>query len=177
MVMALEREIRKNTVAVVNSAMEFVDIVDWTKAANLIVAEEAYTLIPRSDGSLIRSPSLTIEFPLVISLKKYVNVYDQQKFISEDDVVSKKTILIRDDWTCQYCDNYGNTVDHIMPKSRGGGNTWGNLCCACKSCNGKKSDSTPEEVGFVRPVIPKIFLPKKTQIIQEAIYESLMTSV
>lgn len=177
MVMELEREIKRNTVAVVNSAMEFVDIVDWTKAATLIVADEAYTLIPRSDGSLIRSPNLTIEYPLVISLKKYVNVHDQQKFLNDDDVVSKKTILIRDDWTCQYCDNYGNTVDHIMPKSRGGGNTWGNLCCACKSCNGKKSDNTPEEVGFVRPVIPKVFLPKKTRIIQEGIYEALMTSV
>lgn len=177
MVMELDRVIKKNNVAVVNSAMEFVDIVDWTKAATLIVAEEAYTLIPRSDGSLIRSPNLTIEFPLVIGLRKYVNVYGQQKMIEDDDVVSKKTILIRDDWTCQYCNEYGNTVDHIMPKSRGGGNTWGNLCCACKSCNGKKSDSTPEEVGFTRPVIPKIFLPKKTQMIQEAIYERLMATV
>lgn len=177
MVKSLEREIKKNTVAVVNSAMEFVDIVDWTKAVNLIVAEEAYTLIPRSDGSLIRSPNLIIEYPLVISLKKYVNVYGQQKAISDDDVVSKKTILIRDDWTCQYCKKYGNTVDHIMPKSRGGGNTWGNLCCACKSCNSKKNDNTPEEVGFVRPIIPKVFLPKKTRNIQEAIYESLMISV
>ena len=177
MVMELDRVIKKNNVAVVNSAMEFVDIVDWTKAATLIVAEEAYTLIPRSDGSLIRSPNLTIEFPLVISLRKYVNVYGQQKMIEDDDVVSKKTILIRDDWTCQYCNEYGNTVDHIMPKSRGGGNTWGNLCCACKSCNGKKSDSTPEEVGFTRPVIPKVFLPKKTQMIQDAIYERLMAAV
>lgn len=177
MVMELDRVIKKNNVAVVNSAMEFVDIVDWTKAATLIVAEEAYTLIPRSDGSLIRSPNLTIEFPLVISLRKYVNVYGQQKMIEDDDVVSKKTILIRDDWTCQYCNEYGNTVDHIMPKSRGGGNTWGNLCCACKSCNGKKSDSTPEEVGFTRPVIPKVFLPKKTQMIQDAIYERLMATV
>lgn len=177
MVMELDRVIKKNNVAVVNSAMEFVDIVDWTKAATLIVAEEAYTLIPRSDGSLIRSPNLTIEFPLVIGLRKYVNVYGQQKMIEDDDVVSKKTILIRDDWTCQYCNEYGNTVDHIMPKSRGGGNTWGNLCCACKSCNGKKSDSTPEEVGFTRPVIPKVFLPKKTQMIQDAIYERLMATV
>ena len=177
MVMELDRVIKKNNVAVVNSAMEFVDIVDWTKAATLIVAEEAYTLIPRSDGSLIRSPNLTIKFPLVISLRKYVNVYGQQKMIEDDDVVSKKTILIRDDWTCQYCNEYGNTVDHIMPKSRGGGNTWGNLCCACKSCNGKKSDSTPEEVGFTRPVIPKVFLPKKTQMIQDPIYERLMATV
>lgn len=177
MVIQLEKEIKKSTVVVVNSAMEFVDIVDWTKAATLIVAEEAYTLIPRSDGSLIRSPNLTIERPLVISLRKYVNVYEQKKAVADNDVVSKKTILIRDDWTCQYCDNYGNTVDHIMPKSRGGGNTWGNLCCACKSCNGKKSDNTPEEVGFVRPVIPKVFLPKRTMLIQEAIYEALMTTV
>lgn len=174
MVTKLEKEINKNNVVIVNSAMEYVDVVEWNKAVTLIVAKEAYTLIPRSDGSLVRSPNLTFDFPLVVCLNKYVNPYRTMRVIDKDDTVSKRTILIRDDWTCQYCGKYGDTVDHILPKSRGGLNTWGNLCTSCKPCNGAKSDNTPEEVGLKRPNIPRTFLPMKTRRIQEGIHEALM---
>ena len=173
----LEREISKKNVVIVNSAMEYVDVVEWNKAVTLIVAKEAYTLIPRSDGSLVRSPNLTIDYPLVVCLNKYVNPYHNVRVIQKNDLVSKKTILIRDDWTCQYCNEYGDTIDHIMPKSRGGLNTWGNMCVACKPCNGKKSDNTPEEVGYKRPHIPRTFLPKKSRRIQEGVYELLSEMV
>lgn len=178
MVNVLEREINKNNVVIVNSAMEYVDVVEWNKAVTLIVAKEAYTLVARSDGSLVRSPNLTIEHPLVVCLNKYVNPHrHNNKVMGKNDIVSKRTVLIRDDWTCQYCGKYGDTIDHIMPKSRGGLNTWGNMCVACKPCNGAKSDMTPEEAGLKRPNIPKTFLPKKSRRIQDGVHEVLMNMI
>jgi len=173
----LEREVNKNNVVIVNSAMEYLDMVPWSKAVTLIVAKEAYTLISRSDGSLVRSPNLTIEHPLIVCLNKYVNPYRNIRVIEKNDTVSKKTILIRDDWKCQYCGNYGDTIDHIHPKSRGGLNTWGNMCVACQPCNSAKGDNTPEEIGFKRPAIPKALLPEKTRRIQDGINEVLMEMV
>lgn len=146
-------------------------MVDWTKAVTLVVTEEAYVLIPRADGSLVRSPSLAIPHPLVVCLNKYVPRRNLR--VKSDEIVSKKIILVRDDWTCQYCGDYGDTIDHIFPKSRGGGNTWSNLCVACKDCNGSKADLTPKEAGLRQPVIPSVYSPKRQQILQTAIYKEL----
>lgn len=167
----LEKEIGRNQTLVVDSTMEIKGVVDWTRAITLIVSEEAYTLIPRSDGSLVRSPSRSIERPLVVCLNKFVKRHNRT--IEPEENVSRKIVLIRDDWTCQYCGKFGDTIDHIIPKSRGGGNTWGNLCAACKDCNGSKGDLTPAEAGMKDPVIPSIYSPKRNQLLQRAIYTEL----
>lgn len=167
----LENEIGKNKVLVVDSTLEIKCTVDWTRAVTLVVSEEAYTLIPRRDGSLVRSPSFTMERPLVVCLNKYVA--RQNRTFEPETRVSHKVILIRDDYTCQYCGKYGDTIDHIMPKSRGGGNTWANLCVACFDCNNAKSDSTPSEAGLKQPVIPTVYSPKRTQMLQTAIYTEI----
>lgn len=66
--------------------------------------------------------------------------------------LSKKNIFLRDQYLCQYCEMAGTerslTVDHIMPKSRGGSSKWDNLVTACKKCNSKKADRTPEEANM-----------------------------
>ena len=167
----LERIVGRNQSIVIDNAMELTNIVEWSRAVTLVLAEEAYSLSPRSDGSLVRGASLSIPRPLVICLNRYVP--KRVKAFENDTSVSKKMILTRDDYTCQYCQNYGDTVDHIYPKSRGGKNTWGNLCAACKECNGKKADNTPEEVGMKRPVIPTTYTPRITQEIQTTIYDVL----
>ena len=70
----------------------------------------------------------------------------------------KKAVLWRDRYTCQYCGQKGGelTVDHVLPKSRGGKSTWDNLVAACRSCNLRKGDRTPEEAGMrlLRPPKP-----------------------
>jgi 5-methylcytosine-specific restriction endonuclease McrA len=67
--------------------------------------------------------------------------------------LSKKNILIRDRYTCQYCkqtvSDRSLTIDHIIPKSRGGSSRWENLVTACKRCNSIKADRTPEEAGML----------------------------
>lgn len=167
----LEKEISKSQTIVVDSALEFRNVVPWERAVSLVVTDEASILIPRADGSLIRSAYLTISRPLVVSLNRYVG--QRVRSVALDDPATRSMILVRDNWTCAYCGKFGDTIDHIVPKSRKGGNTWGNLCVACHSCNEAKADFTPEEIGWKTPVIPKTLVSRRKEAIQAAIYTRL----
>ena len=98
-----------------------------------------------SDGYVIRSPSTSFKLPAVIRVLHMVKK-SRRKGVS----FSKKNILRRDNFTCQYCGTNGNslTVDHILPKSRGGKSNWNNVVVACKPCNLKKGNQTPSEKGM-----------------------------
>ena len=92
----------------------------------------------------IRTVNNYYAFPLVIRLKRYARVPFQ--YI----VLSRRNILKRDGNKCQYCGSSSDlTIDHIIPKSRGGGDTWENLTAACNKCNNKKGSRTPKEAGMV----------------------------
>lgn len=102
------------------------------------------------------SPSTFIHVPATLRLVKYANKkWKKPRF-------RKKVLFNRDNWECQYCGQklYWNniTVEHIFPSSRGGETTWQNCVAACKSCNRKKANKTPEEAGMKllsRPGIPQ----------------------
>ncbi|MFH0992252.1 MAG: HNH endonuclease [bacterium] len=98
-------------------------------------------MIEALDGKLLRSVSRTMPFPSIVRLSLYVRI--PYKRI----VLSRKNILRRDGHKCQYCGrgDYPLTVDHILPKARGGQDTWENLVCACVRCNNKKGDRLPAE--------------------------------
>lgn len=103
----------------------------------------------------LRTPSAVFEVPSVLRLRYYVNVPRRGA------VWSQRGVLARDGYTCVYCGaragegHHGRllsradfTVDHMIPRSRGGGNTWGNTACACRWCNGRKGNRTPHEAGM-----------------------------
>lgn len=104
----------------------------------------------------IHTPSLTLEVPRVIRVLTYNEI---PKYGIR---LTRKNIYSRDNNTCQYCGKKFPTdklnIDHIIPKSRGGKNTWGNLACSCFKCNQKKRDRTPDEAGM--KLIRKPFKPK-----------------
>lgn len=164
----LEKEIGKSQVVIVDSALEFRNIVPWERAISLVVTDEANILIPRADGSLIRSAFLSLPRPLVVSLNRYVG--SRVRSIGMEDPATRSMVFVRDNWTCAYCGSYGDTIDHIQPKSRGGMNTWGNLCVACHDCNEAKADSMPEEIGWKTPVVPRNLISRRKEEIQNAIY-------
>jgi 5-methylcytosine-specific restriction endonuclease McrA len=104
----------------------------------------------------ISSPSITFKIPSVIVLKTVV------KFISTGIRPSRNNILWRDKNQCQYCGVIESprdmTIDHVVPRSRGGENTWSNLVTCCKKCNQKKGNRTPEEANMSllnKPVKPR----------------------
>lgn len=115
------------------------------KAMNERVYVESYypqTGIKTAGGELIRIPS-------VVRLKQYINF---NSFVDKE-VVSRHDIYYRDNHKCGYCGkelfrNGAATLDHILPKSRGGKHTKSNLITCCKPCNNKKGNRTPAEAGM-----------------------------
>ena len=103
----------------------------------------------------LRTPSIVFEVPAVIRLRYYVNVPQRGA------MWSRRRVLTRDGYTCVYCGAHAGerhrgrvltqvdfTVEHLIPLSRGGGNTWGNTACACRWCNHRKGSRTPHEAGL-----------------------------
>ena len=100
-------------------------------------------LVEAADGRQIRSPSVEMPWPSIVRLKQYANVPYKRVMLS------RKIVLKRDQNTCHYCGAQTNlTIDHVVPKSRGGRDTWENLVAACVTCNNQKGDSTPDEAGM-----------------------------
>jgi 5-methylcytosine-specific restriction endonuclease McrA len=70
--------------------------------------------------------------------------------------MSRRSVLARDDYTCQYCGGKSNlTIDHVFPRHRGGETTWENVVCCCLRCNNKKGPKTPQEAGMRLPHPPR----------------------
>ena len=93
--------------------------------------------------------------PLVIRLLNYI------RFRPKTLKVNRKRIFKRDKYTCQYCTSKKNlTIDHVIPRSRGGKNTWRNMVTCCYRCNSYKGNKTPEESNMKlinQPFEPTIF--------------------
>jgi len=133
----------KTQVLVLNQNYEPMSITNVKKAILLIFLRKA-ELIEKYDGLRIRSINLAFPLPCIVRLTRYIHV--PQKRI----VLSRKNILKRDNHRCQYCgkNNGPFTLDHVIPKDRGGEDTWENLVCACTHCNNKKRNRTPDEAGM-----------------------------
>jgi len=97
---------------------------------------------------VVRSTSLSFQLPRIIKLNRTVRRISHSAQIA----YSKRNVMIRDNYTCQYCSKKLNsktaTIDHLMPKARGGKNTWVNTVIACRKCNNKKDCKTPEEANM-----------------------------
>jgi 5-methylcytosine-specific restriction endonuclease McrA len=103
-----------------------------------------------SHDKFIYSPSTRIKVPSVVKLKTYVS------YNSLEVVLNRKNLLLRDNSCCQYCGSKSNlTVDHIIPKLKGGSDTWENLIVACSPCNAKKGSRTLKEANMKLMKQPK----------------------
>lgn len=80
--------------------------------------------------------------PRVVRLVRYV--VTRWRY-SAGPAWSRRGVLIRDGGRCAYCDDPATTIDHVLPRSRGGRDTWRNTVAACRDCNGRKGDRTPAE--------------------------------
>jgi 5-methylcytosine-specific restriction endonuclease McrA len=94
--------------------------------------------------------------PLIIRLLKYI------KFRRKRDIkISRARIYQRDKYVCVYCGgNKKLTIDHVIPKSRGGENSWENMVTCCFDCNSRKGNKTPKEANMtlrVKPYEPSVF--------------------
>jgi 5-methylcytosine-specific restriction endonuclease McrA len=119
--------------------------VNIKRAIVLLVTDKAEPLDFSVEGGWqVHSPSLVLFVPKHIRLT--VTSGERSWKIPP---VNRREILRRDHYTCQYCgSNKHLTLDHIIPRSRGGQHTWDNVVIACEKCNSRKSDRTPQEAGM-----------------------------
>jgi 5-methylcytosine-specific restriction endonuclease McrA len=129
-------------VLVLNNSYEPLMICSLKRAIILIFQQKAL-LTERYDFD-IHSISSSFPCPSVIRLNYYVHRPYQEP------ILNKKNILKRDGYRCQYCGKNSQpmTIDHVIPKSFGGKETWENLVCACEKCNTTKADRTPQLAGM-----------------------------
>ena len=92
---------------------------------------------------MVHSPSVAMPLPSVVKLDRFVREKES------NIVLSRKNILKRDRHQCQYCGRRSvpMTLDHVVPKERGGRDSWENLVCCCHTCNRAKGNRTPDEAG------------------------------
>jgi 5-methylcytosine-specific restriction endonuclease McrA len=126
---------------VLNTTYEPVSVVSARRAVVLVLNEKASVIAAGSD--CLHSERRTIEIPSVVRLVKYVKVPHHRKAPP-----TRRAILARDKHTCQYCSAPAESIDHVLPRSRGGANDWENVVAACRRCNVRKADRLPHEIGL-----------------------------
>jgi len=139
------------------------------KAFLLVYMNKAEVVNDVKDG-YFRTVTNHYPIPSVIRLRNYVHL--PYKGV----ILSRQNIFRRDNHRCQYCGaGYDLTLDHVMPKSRKGGSTWDNLVTACKNCNARKGDRTPDEAKM--PLRQRPFKPSFLMFLRDfsgPIYEEWM---
>ena len=148
--------IEQSRVLVLNQTYEPINVCNARRAIRMMITGKADTV--ETNGLLVRSEAMEFHLPAVIRLRTYVYVPRRSQI-----PFSKKNVMRRDENTCQYCGAKGGflTVDHVLPRSRGGRSTWENVVCSCRRCNAKKGDRTPDEARLKlkkQPQKPKSFI-------------------
>ena len=144
---------------VLNASYEPINVCTVRRAVVLLLKDKA-DVIEQADREL-HSERMTLTRPAVIRLRTYVHVprdVHRRK-------ITRKAVLARDAWTCQYCGRQsgGLTVDHVIPRSKGGLSVWENIVASCAPCNRKKGNKTPREASMhpksrPRPPGPTVFI-------------------
>lgn len=137
-------------VLILNQSYEPISICSAKKALMLLFLTKA-ELVEQNPHRNVRTVRVTYPFPSVIRLCAYLRVPFKKIELS------RKNIMRRDGMRCTYCGGGTPplTMDHIIPRSRGGTDSWENLTTACIKCNNKKGNRTPDEAGMRLLTVPK----------------------
>lgn len=139
-----------------NADYSFLNTVDWKKAVRLMVKKKV-EVIQFSDRCIQGIEGVTIKLPAVMRLSRLIRTIYRSHV-----PFSKKNTLMRDGFCCAYCGLKKKqlTIDHIIPRSRGGKTSYENCVASCRNCNTLKGCRTPGEAGMslrVKPYQPTIF--------------------
>ena len=145
-------------VLVLNASYEPLNVTTVRRAHVLVFKGKAEVIEELAEP--LRSATVTFPRPHVIRLVQYVRVPRtlQRK-------ISRRALFARDGWRCMYCGTNGGrlTLDHVVPRSRGGESVWENVVTSCAPCNMRKGNRLPEEVSMAlrvkpRPPAPVLFI-------------------
>lgn len=137
-----------SSVLVLNQDYQPLSVCSVQRSMKLLFLEKAEMLHDDPDRT-IRTVDDEFSYPSVIRLRSYIRL-PYTKI-----VLSRRNIMKRDNYTCQYCGSKSDlTLDHVMPRSRSGPDTWENLVTACNKCNVKKGNRTPDEAQMLLRIKP-----------------------
>jgi len=133
----------RDGVVVLNASFEPLGIVPLKRAMVFLMRERA-VIVDAVPGRTVRSAEAEFPFPRVVQFREMVRVPYRWGAVPW----TRRGLLERDGYECVFCGKRASTVDHILPRSRGGRDTWMNTAAACLRCNSVKADKTPEEAGM-----------------------------
>ncbi len=155
-----ERSNVANRTLVLNATYEPLSIVSARRAVVLVLRAKADTLAVADQ--VWRSAEHTFEIPSVVRLRNYVKVPYHRRV-----PLTRTAVFARDSHRCQYCRAPADSLDHVVPKARGGTNTWENVVACCRRCNVRKGSLLPHQVGL------KLARPPVTPTYQGWLYTAL----
>jgi 5-methylcytosine-specific restriction endonuclease McrA len=131
-----------------NATYEPLCVVSSRRAIVLVLASKAEAVDSAAD--VVHAETVSLPVPVVVRLTRYVRVpYPAQV------PLSRRAVFTRDGQTCVYCGSSATSIDHVVPRSRGGTHTWDNVVAACRRCNHTKADRSLAEMGWVLPHPPR----------------------
>ena len=145
--------VMQEPVLVLNATFEPINVTAVRRAMVLMLKGVAQA--EEISHTQVHSATRSLQVPSVIRLLAYRHIPQQTR------ALSRKNILLRDRNTCQFCKRIlpasELTLDHVVPRSRGGRSSWENLVACCYQCNNRKGDRTPEEAGLALARRPRPF--------------------
>lgn len=131
-----------------NATFEPLCVVSSRRAIVLVLAEKAVAVDSTAD--VVHAATVSLPVPVVVRLTRYVRVPYPSSV-----PLSRRAVFTRDGQTCVYCGGSATSIDHVVPRSRGGTHTWDNVVAACRRCNHTKADRSLAELGWALPHPPR----------------------
>jgi 5-methylcytosine-specific restriction endonuclease McrA len=131
-----------------NATYEPLCVVSTRRAIVLVLGEKAEPVDSAAD--VVHAETIALAVPVVVRLTRYVRVPYPASV-----PLSRRAVFTRDAQTCVYCGGSATSIDHVVPRSRGGTHTWDNVVAACRRCNHTKADRSLAELGWVLPHPPR----------------------
>lgn len=153
---------------VLNATYEPINVCTVRRAVVLLLKEKA-EVIEHADWKL-HSETRAIARPVVIRLVSYIRIPRD----THRRKITRRAVFARDQWTCQYCGARTNlTVDHVVPRSKGGATNWENIVASCAPCNRRKGCALPRQAGMrlrkqPRTPNPHVFIQVASPTIPDA---------
>lgn len=132
---------------VLNATYEPIAVVSIKRAIVLVLAEKAEIVAAGDDEW--RSATAAVPVPVVVRLRQFVKIPYRSRI-----PLTRQNLMVRDGHTCAYCGKRATTIDHVVPRSKGGPHRWENVVAACERCNGKKGDRTLAQLRWTLPFTP-----------------------
>ncbi|MEM1055926.1 MAG: HNH endonuclease [Bacteroidota bacterium] len=148
-------------VLVLNADYQALAVCSVERAMVLVWLQKAELVAKKADR-VLHSARANFPWPTVVRLKRYIRVPYRRVLLT------RRNVLRRDGHRCQYCGSTERlTIDHVMPRSRGGKDAWDNLVAACTPCNNKKGNRTPEEAEM--PLARRPFRPSHVMYMRDLV--------